>query len=138
MRVPLIVPILVVVLMASAPGPSAMQEPQPPLSGTFGGDRIRLDLTGTGARIQVDCFQGRVDAPIVPDRSGRFAIAVTFAALRGVALDGEEKRATSQVTGRAEKDVLQVTIGPEGSEPAGTFTARRNGKPKLPNCKMRS
>jgi hypothetical protein len=136
MRLSLVCPISVA-LIASAAGLAAMQAPKS-LSGTWGGDRIRLDVSGTGARLQVDCFLGRVEETIVPDDSGSFAITVAFAPLRGVALDGEEDRRESRVTGRVEKDVLQVTIGPEGSEPAGTFTLRRNGKSKLPNCKMRS
>jgi hypothetical protein len=71
------------------------------------------------------------------DKAGRFTLAITFVPLGGAPIDGPEDRPQSRVTGRVEKDVLHLTIAPEGSEAAGTFTLQRNGKAKLPNCRFR-
>ena len=108
------------------------------LSGTWAGERIRVDGGSATLRIQVDCHVARLDHAVSLDGTGGFAIEVTFVPMRGVAIDGADERPPSQVVGRLEQDVLQVTIGPDGNEPAGTFTLQRNGKARLPNCKMRS
>lgn len=108
------------------------------LSGTWAGERIRVDGGSATVRIQVDCHVARLDRALSLDRAGGFAIEVTFVPMRGVALDGPDERPPSRVVGRIEKDVLQLTIEPDGNEPSGTFTLQRNGKAKLPNCKMRS
>jgi hypothetical protein len=116
----------------------ALAQPPSRLAGSWGGDRIRVVAGSETVQIQVDCHLASLDRPLSLDAAGKFTIEATFVPIRGVPLDGTETPPPLRVVGRLEKDVLQITIGPEGTEPAGTFTLQRNGKPKLPNCKMRS
>jgi hypothetical protein len=138
MRAQLITTLAMLVGLSVAGPLTGSAQPPTTLSGTWGGERIRVDAGAATVRIQVDCNIARLERAVPLDAAGGFAIEVTFVPLRGVALDGAEERPTSRVTGRLEKDVLQITIGPEGTDPAGGFTLQRNGKATLPNCKMRS
>ena len=108
------------------------------LVGTWGSDRISVASTAGSIRIQVDCVVATADEAIHLDKSGRFAVTLTFVPVRGVVLDGSEGRPASHVSGRLDKDVLHVTVMPDGTEAAGMFTLRKNAKPKLPNCRLRS
>lgn len=132
---------LVMTLVAGGARPSGAPAPadQPPsaITGRWGGQRIRIDVSATGARIQVDCLVASREGAVAVDDAGGFALAMTFAPIRGVALDGEEERPLSHVTGRLENDRLVITIAPKDAEPSGSFTLERNGKATLPNCRMR-
>ncbi|MEZ5420947.1 MAG: hypothetical protein R2708_26895 [Vicinamibacterales bacterium] len=116
---------------------AATQGSDAALIGRWGGDRIRIDGSAAGSRIQVDCLLARTDDAIALDASGAFSITVSFVPIRGVALDGQEERPPSRVTGRVEKDVLRLSIGPADGEPSGSFTLERNGAGRLPNCRLR-
>ena len=45
-----------------------------PLIGQWGGDRARLTLEATGGRIEYDCGSGTLDAALLPDAKGHFAV----------------------------------------------------------------
>jgi hypothetical protein len=142
MRVLVAVMPMVLTLIAGGAGscaarPVSAQTPQA-LVGMWGGERIRVDAAATSVRIQVDCLLARADEAIAVDKAGTFSLTVRFAPLRAVEPDEPEERPMSRVTGRIENDVLHLTIAPEGSEGAGTFTLRRNARANLPNCKLRS
>lgn len=109
-----------------------------PLSGRWGGDRVRLDAQATGARLQVECHVATITTPLTPDAEGAFTLKVAFVRFRGVAIEGEERPPTSTVKGRIVKDTLRLTIEPPGAGTSGTFTLTRNSPGKLPNCRMRS
>ena len=131
-----------IALVAIGAGTAAVR-PEPAqteqtLIGVWGGDRIRLDGTTTGARVQLDCMVARTEEALTLDKTGAFAVAMTFVPIRGVQIDGPEDRLASRVTGQIENDVLHITITSEQSEANGTFTLRLNGKAKLPNCRLRS
>ena len=69
------------------PGALAVPAQSPStLSGTWGGERIRLDAGAASVRIQVDCYLARLDRAVSLDAAGGFAIDVTFVPVRGVAL----------------------------------------------------
>lgn len=137
------VPLLVALLAggdAHARGAAAQTAPSAAatLAGTWGGDRISVAATSGSVRIQVDCVVATADDAINLDGKGAFTARLTFVPVRGAALDGAEQRPVSTVKGRVEKGVLHLTITPEGSEAAGTFTLRVDTKAKLPNCRLRS
>jgi hypothetical protein len=141
MRLVLSMALIPMLWAAEAGGTGPAQTATPPatplLSGTWGGDRIRVDGSAAGVRIQVDCFLVQLDKG-VPLANGAFRVEATFTPMRPVALEGSEKRPPSQLTGRVAGDTLTLTIEPKDVEPAGTFILTRNGKATLPNCKMRS
>lgn len=142
MRISLLLASLVAAIAASVHTGGAVAQTvttvQPHLVGTWGGDRISVAGTAGSIRIQVDCVVATADEAIHLDKTGRFAATLTFVPVRGVTLDGAEERPASHVSGRLERDVLHVTVIPEGTEAAGTFTLRKNAKARLPNCRLRS
>lgn len=130
-----VVAVFIVAVGSVLHGQSASQRP---LSGRWGGDRVRLDAQPTGARLQVECHLATIAAPITPDADGAFTVKVAFVPFRGVNIEGEERPPTSIVTGRIVKDTLRLTIEPAGAEVSGRFALTRNAPGKLPNCRMRS
>jgi hypothetical protein len=108
------------------------------LLGAWGGEGVRVDGTTTGARVQVDCLLARTEEAIPLDESGEFVITMTFTPLQGAGMEGPEERPPTRVKGRAEKDVLHLTIGSEDPATERTFKLQRNAKARLPNCKLRS
>ena len=48
----------------------------PDLFGTWGGDHIRLEVSGTGATLEYDCAVGTIEGSILP-RDGRFSASGT-------------------------------------------------------------
>jgi hypothetical protein len=140
MRIAFVTPVIFVLAMTGhlvGIEVASMQSP-PTLTGTWGGERIRLDGGEKGVRIQIDCLLAQPDHAIVLDAAGTFTTSATFARIRGVALDGSEQRPAVRIAGRVDRDVLHLTITPDDVEEAGSFTLRRNGKARLPNCRLRS
>jgi hypothetical protein len=43
------------------------------LTGVWGGDHLRVDLTPTGGMLEYDCADGEINSALVPDAVGRVA-----------------------------------------------------------------
>jgi hypothetical protein len=108
-----------------------------PLTGTWGGEHISLELTAEGGRVEYDCAHGTLDGPLVPDREGRFEAAGTHTAEHGGPVrEGEEEtgrpaRYRGKVAGNSM--TLTVTLTDSGDE-VGTFTLTRGVTPRLTKC----
>lgn len=108
-----------------------------PLTGSWGGEHVGLALTEVGGRIEYDCAAGRIEGPLLPDRSGRFAAAGTHTPGQG----GPDRidyvppsftaRYSGWVTGAAM--TLRVEV-PQNRTGLGPFTLRHGAPPMLLRC----
>jgi hypothetical protein len=107
-------------------------------TGFWGGDHIRLVVTGTGATVEYDCGGGRIDEPLLPNKEGDFEA-------RGVHVFG--RGGPRQPGGPAPKQHparyhgwtngsqmrLTVTLSDTGKH-VGTFSLRLGHQPLLEKC----
>ena len=105
------------------------------LDGAWGGIHAGLLLGAEGGTISYDCAHGTLEAPVRPDRQGRFEVAGLHVREHGgpvrvgEVLDSEPARYLGRVTG--DRMVLQVLVG---SDTLGPFTLRRGVPPQLLRC----
>lgn len=105
------------------------------LDGAWGGSHAGLTLTSGGGTISYDCAHGTLEAPVRPDREGRFEVIGVHVrehggpARAGEILESEPARYLGQVTG--DRMVLRVLVG---SGTLGPFTLQRGVEPQLFRC----
>ena len=101
--------IAAVALFAAAPTPPP--EARVP-EGRWGGVGLALDVTATGANIELDCAHGTIDAPLDLDAEGNFDLPGTLILERpGPVREGEPERKESiRVTGRLEGQTLKIRV----------------------------
>jgi hypothetical protein len=125
---------LLLLWIACASGAPAKR---PPLTGSWGGAHIALEITSEGGRIEYDCAQGTIDGHLVLDKAGRFKAAGTHTTEHGGPVrEGEEStgrpaRYQGKVAGK--NMTLTVTLTDSG-ENLGTFTLTRDAAPRLTKC----
>src|SRR6266487_5167816 len=47
-------------------------------AGVWGGDHIRMEVSGNGATLEFDCAHGNISGPLTLDRLGRFQAKGSF------------------------------------------------------------
>ncbi len=105
------------------------------LEGAWGGIHAGLTLTAEGGTISYDCAHGTLEAPVRPDREGRFEVTGSHVrehggpARVGEFPDPEPARYLGQVTG--DHMVLHVLVA---SGDLGPFTLQRGVAPQLFRC----
>ena len=107
------------------------------LSGSWGGEGIRLEVTGEGARVEYDCAHGTVDRRIAPDGRGVFDVPGTHVEEHG----GPVREAPSgsypvRYAGRVDGNemTLTVTRAADG-DVIGTFSLARGREPSIVKCR---
>ena len=80
--------------------------------GRWGGTGIAIDVTASGARVELDCAHGTIDSPLVLDADGKFALAGTIVFERpGPVREGEPERSQAvRWEGRFENDTLTLVL----------------------------
>src|SRR5262245_47867045 len=107
------------------------------VSGTWGGDHIRLDVTSLGATVEYDCAHGTIDEPLSPDRQGHFSAAGTHTIEPGgpVRVDEPVSRHPAQYTGQVSGDTLQLTVTvTDTQQTLGPFSLKLARAPRLFKC----
>jgi hypothetical protein len=115
----------------TAAGPARVAE------GTWGGTGIALTVTAEGARFELDCAHGTIDAPLSLDGDGRFEVAGTFIQERpGPVREGAaETREAVRCAGRLDGENLSIQIVRTGSpRPMTPMTAVLGRAPRLRKC----
>ncbi|MEO6663568.1 MAG: hypothetical protein ABIN96_10350 [Rubrivivax sp.] len=123
--------------IVSAEGASAADT----LRGVWGGQRLQLVLDANGGRLDADCANGTIGAPVTPDADGRFVAHGHFEthavgpqpgdpAAPGMAGAGDPAR----FSGRVEGDRLWLDILPAGASTPERFELRRGVKVKRVRC----
>lgn len=107
-----------------------------PITGEWGSASAVLTLTASGGRIEYDCAQGSLDAPVVPDAHGAFRVAGQHVQGQGRPVRGEEAQpvsrpATFQGTISGNRMHLDVS---SGSEHIGSYDLQRGVTDQLHHC----
>lgn len=105
--------------------------------GTWGGDRVRMELTDGGGTIEFDCAHGKIDHKLVTESGGRFQAKGTYARERSGPEheEGEEKGLPALYTGRTDGKTMTLRIRLTGSnEELGPFTLTHGRKVRLTKC----
>jgi hypothetical protein len=107
------------------------------LTGMWGGQHMRLEVSSKGARIEYDCAHGTIDQPMTLDSSGYFDVRGIHVTERGGPVrEGERSDAlAARYTGRIQDQTMTITvILTESKEIAGTFTLGYGKAPRLKKC----
>src|SRR5258705_10892221 len=80
------------------------------LTGTWGGEHMRLEVSSKGARIEYDCAPGTIDQPMTLDRSGYFDVRGVHVTERGgpVREGGRSDRLAARYTGVIEDQTIPL------------------------------
>jgi len=118
-------------------GPAAPDEPRRLAVGLWGGDHLRMMVTGADARLEYDCATGTIDRAIVLDARGRFAVDGSYTAEHGGPARGESAAAArARYAGRVEGDTMKLTVTLDTDrKPIGTFTLKRGDDVLLTKCR---
>jgi hypothetical protein len=101
--------------------------------GTWGGDRVILEVVAEGADVEFECARGRIDTPIELDAKGEFDLPGTFGAEgRGPARDGVASAA--RYRGHVEGDTMTLNVTVDGKE-GGPYTLTRDRQSVLRKCR---
>ena len=115
---------------------STTQSPSAALTGEWGGERAALTLTPSGGRIEYDCGQGTLDAPIVPDAHGAFQVSGQHVQARGGPAPREGDTPSTQPVqyrGSVTGDRMQLEVS-SGNGPIGSYTLQRGASAQLHHC----
>jgi hypothetical protein len=116
---------------------SVTPEPARVAAGRWGGTGISVDVSASGARIELDCAHGTIDAPLVLDADGNFDLPGSIARERpGPVREGEPDRSQPvRYEGRVEGDTLTLwVIRPNAPRPEKPLSAVRGKSPILRKC----
>jgi hypothetical protein len=108
-----------------------------PLTGSWGGRHIALELASHGGTLEYDCAAGTIDEPVRPDSAGRFFVHGTHTPGHGgpdrvgeqapvLPADYEGRISGSRMT-------LSVRVVPSGLE-LGPFMIERGATPMVVRC----
>ena len=106
------------------------------LTGEWGGERAALTLTHSGGRIEYDCGQGTLDAPIVPDAHGAFQVSGQHMQARGGPAPKEGDTPSTQPVqyhGSVSGDRMQLEVS-SGNGPLGSYVLQRGVSAQLHHC----
>jgi len=108
----------------------------PDLFGTWGGDHIRLEVSGTGATLEYDCAVGTIEGSILP-HDGRFSASGTHTFEHGGPINQDELPDTHPASYEGQTDgrrmTLTVTLDDTG-QVIGTYTLALGGVPRVFKC----
>ena len=103
-------------------------------TGSWGGDHIALDVTGTGAQVNFDCAHGTLVQPLTLDSSGQFGVPGTYTP-EGGPTPQFEQRIPAVYSGRLQGKTLTLTVTLTGSSQAlGSFTLTWGRTPTITKC----
>lgn len=106
-----------------------------PLTGTWGGDHVRLELTAAGGVLEYDCAEGAIAGPVLLNSSGRFSTRGTHTPGQGgPAQIGETPRhLPADYAGRVRGARMTLDVRTSEFE-IGSFTLQRDVAPRLFRC----
>jgi hypothetical protein len=138
LRATRLVILVALVLPAAACGSMGGTDAPRVPSGTWGGDRIRLDVTSSGAKIEYDCAHGTIDEAIVVDGTSRFSVAGTHTFERGGSSRSGKApdRHPARYDGRVVGDTMEITVTvADTNRRIGRFMLFLNHSARLVKCR---
>jgi hypothetical protein len=104
-------------------------------AGSWGGDKLILEVVADGAEVEFECARGRISKAIKLDRRGDFDLPGTLGAEgRGPVRDGASAATKARYRGHVERDTMTLTVV-SGNERMGPYTLTRDRRPILKKCR---
>jgi hypothetical protein len=106
-------------------------------AGMWGGEHVRLEVSGDGAEVEFDCAHGRIKGRLRPGADGRFDAAGTFVAERGgpVREGAREEGRPARYSGRVRGKTMTLSVRlTDSDEDLGTFTLTHGREAELVKC----
>lgn len=107
-----------------------------PLTGEWGGDRVRLVLNAKGGQLSSDCASGTITGPVRIDARSRFKAKgdhEEYAAGPQLA-EGAQHRHAATYRGSINGDTMTLIMQVEGNPRPQSFTLVRGKRTKLFRC----
>lgn len=105
--------------------------------GVWGGEHIRLEVSGKSATLEFDCAHGKILEPLTLDHAGRFEAKGTFTQEHGGPVRDTETDASRPVkysgSIKDKKMTLSITLS-NSSESLGTYTLVQGSEGKIVKC----
>lgn len=110
--------------------------PAGPVLGDWAGDHLRLVLSASGGRLDLDCASGTISDPVQAGSNGKFAATGTFEQHQAgpQRADAATKPASARYSGEIQNGVMTLTIWPDGASTPNIFTLRLGATVKLRSC----
>ena len=124
-------------LAALAFGPCASSAPKNKMAaGSWGGQHIALEISESGADVELDCAHGRIAQAISPDKKGNFDVPGTYSPEHGgpVRKDESPKSDPARYSGHVDGDTMTITIT-RGNDQIGPYELRRGAQASLMKCR---
>ena len=106
--------------------------------GRWGGTGIALDVTASGAKVELNCAHGTIEGALSLDDKGGFDLPGTLVRERPgpVRMDREEEPGLAvRYVGRLDGETLELRIiRPEAPGPPGPLAAKHGQTPRLRKC----
>lgn len=121
---------LLAACQAAPPAPAGA-----PLTGSWGGEHVGLELSAAGGRLDYDCAAGTIDEPVRLDASGHFTARGTHTPGTGgpERVDAPRPRVEATYAGRVNGNGLTLSVRTPEFE-LGPFTLARDEQPMLIRC----
>jgi len=124
-------------ITACAPAATSDNRPGEALTGPWGGDHVRLELTPAGGAVEYDCAHGGLTQPVRPGPRGDFeARGVHIREHGGPVREGERPDSVpARFVGRIVGDRMTLRVY-AGARPdtLGPFELRRGGEARVFKC----
>ncbi|HET7452918.1 MAG TPA: hypothetical protein VFL12_09265 [Thermoanaerobaculia bacterium] len=107
-------------------------------AGRWGGEHAVVDVSESGATVQLDCAHGSISAAIALDGDGSFDLEGTLVKEHGgpIRKNEAEDRRRARYRGRVQGGTMTLTIESlDGGEPSGPFTLERGSDGHVVRCR---
>jgi hypothetical protein len=105
--------------------------------GLWGGEHVRMVVSSSGALLEYDCANGKIDRPILLDVKGGFNTLGSYTSERGgPRRDGDATLTRARYVGRVSGETMRLTVTLDNSKkPVGVFALTRGTDPLLTKCR---
>ena len=123
--------------VARMEAPAAAGQPRRVALGLWGGEHVRMVVSGVGARLEYDCASGTIDQPMILDARGGFDVKGSYTLDRGGPRRQEQVPVgRARYAGRVDGDMMRLTVTLATSkEPVGAFALTRDQDALLTKCR---
>jgi hypothetical protein len=107
------------------------------VTGTWGGQHIRMHVSQRSASVEFDCANGAITVPLTLNRKGEFSWRGFFSRERGgpVRTDEKPNREPALYTGSISGNTMTLTIKlMDSNEDLGTFTLKHGSAGRVLKC----
>jgi hypothetical protein len=124
-------------ITACAPAATSDNRPGAAITGPWGGDHVRLELTPAGGAVEYDCAHGGLTEPVRPGPRGDFDVRGVHVREHGGPMrEGETPDSMpARFVGRVAGDRMTLRVY-AGTRPdtLGPFELRRGGEARVVKC----